>query len=236
MSPIRLHPVLALCLVVPLLTACAQTQIFDSQSYLALCAEIPQSIVKRDIPKTKEETQSYAATVSAKTNSQIFRQLSPSFMEGQTKVYYIGETFEKTLQPRRSTVRMHANGFTIEHISQRVRLTLLGILDWNQDGDKEWLLACETQSKTKKPRTTTFYVIAPIPETSTEIVDGTLIAIKDCLAGVCTTRPTNNETVIRRDKESIPKTAMQEFRPGEQEITTPESTLPSQSEIRERPL
>ena len=153
----------------------------------------------------------------------------------ETAQYYIGETFAETMQPQRSRVRHKENGFIIEHVSQRITVSMLAKADWNGDGDMEWIVSCTVVPK-KGGHTKTWYLLVPPPENKEEILQGTPCALWDCFGQSCTLSLRDASKIRRTVKENAPLTEVKEFVPGEKTITTPPSEKTGNSALQERAL
>ena len=218
----RLLPILLLLM----LQGCAGLSIIDESSYALLARDLSNELSKHNLPVSKDEYQS-ALTSSGEPYGQIlFNQLAPNFMQGQMAQYYIGETFADTMQPRRSKVVMSKNGFEITHVSQIIKVEMIAITDWNNDGDKEWLVSCHVTQRTGSHQKT-WYLLVPPPLNSSEILQGTPFAVKDCKGSACTIDIRKDPKTFRqKNADNLPKTIVNEYRPGEATVTTPPTDKP----------
>ena len=107
---------LLLFLLVPtvLLSACAERfSVLDAKGYGEMANYMPNELTSHNLPTDPHAVQDAVHAGKEPYGTILFQQLSPEFMQGETAQYYLGETFAKTIQPRRSVVRHRQNGFTI---------------------------------------------------------------------------------------------------------------------------
>ncbi len=215
-----------------LLGGCASTHIIDGKGYRIMAQTIPSSLEERKLPNDPSSIDETMKKNDEPYGKILFARLSPSFLQGRLPIYYIGETFADSMQPRRSTSQTFPTGFTINHVSQRITVSLLAFCDWDDDSTQDMLLSCDVFAK-DTGKNTRFYIAAPAPQASDGILEATVIAIVNDKGAVETLA---DEPKLKK-KTQIPPTQFREYRPGEQEITAPPSSQPSQSDtIRERTL
>lgn len=217
------------------LSACAKMAIFDQEGYEDMAKRMPKELTSRSLPSTHADVENALQKSKEAYGRILFNQLSPEFMHGETAQYYIGETFAETMQPQRSRVRHKENGFIIEHVSQRITVSMLAKADWNGDGDMEWIVSCTVVPK-KGGHTKTWYLLVPPPENKEEILQGTPCALWDCFGQSCTLSLRDASKIRRTVKENTPLTEVKEFVPGEKTITTPPSEKTGNSALQERAL
>ena len=222
-------------LLILTLQGCAGLSIINESGYSQMAKQLPNELNKHNLPTERTEYESALVKSKEPYGQILFRQLSPTFIQGHMAQYYLGETFADTMQPRRSTVVHKQNGFVITHVSQIINVEMLAIADWNHDGDKEWIVSCKVTPR-RGGHVKTWYLLVPPPLNSSEILQGTPFAIQDCLGTSCTVdiRPSDN---IMRSKSSdnTPKTIVNEFKPGEAAVTAPPSNEPkNNTTIQER--
>ncbi len=151
----------------------------------------------------------------------LYRQLSPSFMFDDTAGHvYLGETFRATRTPR-SRVQQHAHGFTIFHPTQTLRVTMLAIADWDDDGEKEWIVSCRVVPL-RGGRTREYYLLVPPPKHAKERLSGTVVAVNDCFGLACTLYV--KKTAAPRRGEEIAATPVEDVAPGLENVTEAPAT------------
>ena len=215
-----------------LLGGCASTHIIDGKGYRIMAETIPTSLAERKLPDDSESINQAIQKVDEPYGDILFARLSPTFLQGRLPIYYIGETFADTMQPRRSTSETYPTGFTINHVSQRITVSLLAFCDWDDDNNQDMLLSCDVYAK-DTGKNTKFYLAAASPKTCDGILEATPIALVHDKGAVETIA---HPTKIKKTA-SIPQTQYREFKPGEQEITAPPRSENDQStSIKERSL
>ena len=227
-------PVLLL-VVLTFLTGCAGFGIVDRQGFTRMAQTMERELAARDLPHTPAEIREAAGAPDKDYGPVLFRQLSPSFMQGQVAQYYIGETFAETLQPRRSVLTRRRNGFHIEHMTQHVDVSMLAVCDWNGDGDREWLVSCRVTPKRGK-REKTWYLLVPPPTDSREVLPATTAAVLSCVGGDCRLELRKSDSIARREQAKIPPTEVRDFTPGQKAITAPSAAPGKTSALEERSL
>ncbi|MDR3319861.1 MAG: hypothetical protein LBS77_02730 [Desulfovibrio sp.] len=161
----------------------------------------------------------------------LFHRLSPSFIFGDSGHVYPGKTFAATMQPE-SRVQHNANGFSINHPTQKLDLNMIAVVDWNDDGEKEWLVSCLVEPK-RGGLTRTYYVLVPPPRDGTERLEGTVAAIYECLGLACNLYVRDSKSITRAaaDPLALP-TEVQDLMPGLQPVTTPPDKKPTKNKSR----
>lgn len=146
----------------------------------------------------------------------LYRQLSPSFMFEDTAGHvYLGETFHAT-RTLRSRVQRNAHGFTIFHPTQTLRVTMLAIADWNDDGEKEWIVSCRVVPL-RGGRTREYYLLVPPPTHAKERLSGTVVAVNDCFGLACTLYV--KKSVMPQRAEEVAATPVEDVAPGLENVT-----------------
>ena len=165
----------------------------------------------------------------------LFRTLSPSFMLGECEHVYLGGTFKATMQPD-SRLNLRENGFSIEHATQSLDMEMIGIADWNGDGQKEWIVSCHVHPK-RAGRDRTFYLLVPPPLSEGEVLKGTIAAVWECYGAACSLHLRDTKSIERDPDALTPKTVVQDVAPGVGTVTTPPDTSRSSgSSVQEHPL
>ena len=225
-----------LLLPLSLLSGCAGTSVVDTEAYLDMAHHMPNEFLKRGLPVDAQSAERENSSQSIPYGKILFFQLSPDFMQERARTYYLGETFSKTLQPRRSTLKAGRHGFTIEHMTQRVTVKMLASCDWDDDGQVEWLVSCHVVER-RGGKETTWYLLVPAPSSKEEILKGTPVALWECLGQSCQLITTGKKAPVRSEKDTLPPSEVEEFTPGEHSVTTPEvpASAPEGS-VRERSL
>ncbi|MCR5815121.1 MAG: hypothetical protein K6G15_11615 [Desulfovibrio sp.] len=209
--------------------------VVDEKGYLQIMGQMPRDLEAHGLPADHEALRLALSESSYPYGAVLFKQLSPSFMQGQVATYYLGETFAQTLQPRRSSFTPGKNGFTIEHMTQRVQVAMLAVCDWDGDGKREWLVSCRVVPK-RGGHEKTWYLLVPEPENSSDVLKPTAVAIWDCLGLSCQLIKLKAEAIDRRKEDAGPLTEVKEFTPGEQTVTTPPEQKKETQSIEEHSL
>ena len=98
---------------------------------------------------------------------------------------------------------------------------MVGIADWNGDGQDEWIVSCFVEPK-RGGRTRIYYVLVPPPLNDQEKLKGTVAAVYECFGLSCTLYVRDSK-VIQRDAADplLPPTEVHDVVPGLQPVTTP---------------
>ena len=141
-------------------------------------------------------------------------------MFGDSGHVYLGETFAATLLPG-SRVQHRPNGFSIDHPTQKLDISMVAILDWNDNGEKEWLVSCLVEPK-KGGLARTYYVLVPPPRDDGERLRGTVAAVYECFGLACSLYVRDSRNISRvAGNPLMPPTEVQDLTPGLQTVTTP---------------
>ena len=215
-----------------MLTACAGFSVVDEKGYGEAARLMPKQFESHGLPLTGDAGFQMNRTPYA---SILFKQLSPNFMQGQVATYYLGDTFAQTLQPRRSAFSPSKNGFVIEHLTQRIHLTMLAVCDWNNDGDEEWLVSCMVRPK-RGGHEKTWFLLVPPPRNAQEILKGNPIAIRDCVGQSCTFTVLQEGSIRRMEENTMPLTDVTDVKPGEKTVTSQPKAIEKEDTVLEKSL
>jgi Uncharacterized conserved protein len=123
------------------------------------------------------------------------------------------------------------------HATEKLTVKMIGITDWNGDGQDEWIVSCFVEPK-RGGRTRIYYLLVPPPLNDKEKLKGTVAAIYECFGLACNLYVRDSK-VIERDAADplVPPTVVQDVVPGLQPVTTPPSKNTSKSDgLEERNL
>ncbi|MDD3683252.1 hypothetical protein [Desulfovibrio desulfuricans] len=209
-----------------LLAGCGTTRpvvVVEKDEFMKMAHNMPKELQARDL---LDKDGSYTAPMSFKGLKDygdiLFTRLSPSFMLQNDTAHdvYLGETFSATILPD-SRVQRFPNGFSINHATQKLKVNMVGIADWNGDGQDEWIVSCFVEPK-RGGRTRIYYVLVPPPLNDQEKLKGTVAAVYECFGLSCTLYVRDSK-VIQRDAADplLPPTEVHDVVPGLQPVTTP---------------
>ncbi len=232
---------LPVCLAV-LLSGCSlfmgskNPQVADNKEYAKLIRLLPGQMQKQGLA---DASLAYAdaGSPSGDYATRMFRQLSPDFLFGEkAHEVYLGDTFHATLTPMsHEYMDKDRRGFYISHPSQKLSMRLLARVDWNQDGQWDWLMLCTVETF-KGSRVRSYYVLAPEPQNSKEMTHGVIFAS-------VTERGFAKPQIELRDisdygtiEEGMAPTEVTEALPGERSVTEPPSKQTEQGGIQEREI
>ncbi|MCR4666863.1 MAG: hypothetical protein K5657_06170 [Desulfovibrio sp.] len=223
---------ISLLFLLCLLQGCATFSVVDEQGYSEASKLMAAEFERHGLPLTPE-TKFFSSGESY--GHILLTRLSPRFMQGQVKNYYIGDTFKETLQPRRSILSLGKNAFHIEHMTQHVRIVMLAVCDWNGDGEEEWLVRARVTPK-HGGKDKTWFLLVPAPRKAEEILNGTPIALRECVGQSCQTTVYKNAIPTRTEENTMPLTNVTEVKPGEQRVTTPDAPKEQKEDFSERSI
>ena len=208
------------------LSGCATrpVTVVEKEEFVQMARHMPKELQARHL---LDSDGSYVAPFSlAGFSDTLFRRLSPSFMFGDSGHVYLGENFAATLQPD-SRVTRRPNGFSINHATQKLTVTMVAITDWNNDGEDEWIVSCLVEPK-MGGRTRTYYVLVPPPRDGREALKGTVAAVWECFGLACNLYVRNSKVIERAAADPLlPATEIQDVVPGLQTVTEPPEKAPA---------
>ena len=136
-----------------LLAGCGTTRpvvVVEKDEFMKMAHNMPKELQARDL--LDKDPGSYTALYVVQGLKDygdiLFTRLSPSFMLQNDTAHdvYLGETFSATILPD-SRVQRFSNGFSINHATQKLKVNMVGIADWNGDGQDEWIVSCYVEPK-----------------------------------------------------------------------------------------
>jgi hypothetical protein len=217
-----------LCLVA-LLAGCGvkPVTVIDENGFIQVAQRMPEELQARHLlTEDGSWLTAFSPAGRREYGDTLFRRLSPSFMFGDSGHVYLGETFAATLLLE-SRVRHRPNGFHINHPTQELDLSMVAILDWNDDGEQEWLVSCLVEPK-KGGLARTYYVLVPPPRDAGERFRGTVAAVYECFGLACNLYVRDSRHITRTAADPLaPPTEVQDLTPGLQPVTRPPDKKPA---------
>ncbi|MDR2573425.1 MAG: hypothetical protein LBC94_03620 [Desulfovibrio sp.] len=228
-----------LCLAAPL-AGCAvkPVTVINENEFARMTRRMPGELqARRLLDADGSWLSALSLTGSGQYGETLLHRLDPSFMLGDSGHVYMGESFAAARLPE-SRLQRRTEGFTIQHPTQRIDLDMVAVLDWNDDGEKEWLVSCLVEPK-RGGRTRTYYVLVPPPRDAEERLRGTVAAVYECFGLACSLYVRDSRNIARIAANPLaPPTEVQELTPGLQPVTAPPDKRPAQrdSDLKERNL
>lgn len=212
--------------------------VVEKEEFVQMARHMPRELQAR---RLLDSDGSYVAPFSLASFSNygdtLFRRLSPSFLFDDSGHVYLGENFAATLQPD-SRVTRRPNGFTINHATQKLTVSMVAIADWNNDGEDEWIVSCLVEPE-RGGRTRTYYVLVPPPRNAGEALRGTVAAVWECFGLACNLYVRDSKALERAAADPLlPATEIQDVTPGLQTVTEPPKKNPAGNDdgLEERSL
>lgn len=143
----------------------------------------------------------------------LFERLSPAF-RFRLDPALLPPTFAASRTPSDS-LTLRPSGFILNQGAQEVRVALVAVTDWNNDGNDDWLLLCRVRSATDRSLLD-YYLVLEHPEAPRLIPR--VIGVYDCRSGSCTLATEGapgSSTVLH------PETPVIEVEAGRQVVTPP---------------
>lgn len=222
----------ALLVCLCLLAGCgARTvSVIDDKGFAEMSRRMPEEMRARRL-LTSDGDYLTRLTPEARPYGEIlFATLSPDFLFDDTGGHvYFGETFRATRTPS-SRVSMRKNGFTLRHPTQIVTVSMLGVLDWDDDGTDEWLASCRVEPL-RGSRVRTYYILIPPPAHAGQPLKAAVAALYECYGLACTMY-VNNALVLHGEGNdaATPATPVQDSVPGLQQVTEPPTSRKADGE------
>lgn len=225
MFPLRSYALLAalVCFCAPL-AGCGTRAItvVEQEQFHAMTRRMPNELLARKLLSSDGSYRPAFALAGSNYGETLYRRLSPSFMLGDGAEVYLGENFASTIS-QRSRVNHQPNGFSIDHPTQKITVTMVAKADWNGDGEDEWIVSCFVEPK-RGGRTRDYYVLVPAPRNNAEPLKGTVAAVYECFGLSCSLFVRDSKVIERIGADpSAPPTEVQDVVPGLQTVTQPPS-------------
>lgn len=206
--------VTALCLT--LLSACSgkMVQVVDETGFQRMLARLAPALKAQQI---LDEDGAYltslvsAGTVPSDAGARLFEHLSPAFRYGggaaETHRTFAASHVEG------DGLEIRPGGFTLNQGVQRVTVTLLGIADWNDDRQDDWLVLCSVYTQ-RQDHQRDYYLVITDPQA--EIMRGRLFGVYDCRSRRCVSYTTPSEL-----RALAPESPTVDLEAGQRQITAP---------------
>ncbi|HJA80092.1 hypothetical protein [uncultured Desulfovibrio sp.] len=222
----------ALLICLCLLAGCgARTvAVIDDKGFAEMSRRMPEEMRARKLLTKDGDYLSRLDFESRPYGDILFATLSPDFLFDDTGGHvYFGETFRATRTPT-SRVSLRENGFTLRHPTQTVTLSMLGVLDWDDDGTDEWLAACRVEPL-RGSRVRTYYILIPPPARAGQPLKASVAALYECYGLACTMY-VNKALALHGEGNdpATPATPVQDSVPGLQQVTEPPSARKADGE------
>lgn len=122
-----------------------------------------------------------SASVPDQLGTLLFERLSPAF-RFRLDPALLPPTFAASRSPSDSLL-LQPSGFILRQGAQEVRVALVAVTDWNNDGADDWLLLCRVRSATDRSLLD-YYLLIEHPDAARLIPR--VIGVYDCRSGTCT--------------------------------------------------
>lgn len=174
------------------------------------------------------------SSVAGDYGPQLYKRLSPAFIFEDTAYGMNASTFASSVTPS-DRAKVDENGFVIKYLQRTVTVNMVALVDWDGDGNKDWLVSCMVEPH-NGARTRDYTIIIPDPKTEGPL-QGRVIGVYECFGLAC--------TLYMRESASAPTSAELESNtsdtvPGLKPVTQPPGTnLPAsakEGKLQERPL
>ena len=159
----------------------------------------------------------------------LYERLSPAF-RFRVDPSLLPPTFAAT-RAKGDSLRMRPDGFLLQQGLQEIRVALLGITDWNDDGRDDWLVLCRVRSPGE--RTDLDYYLA-ITDTEAARLIPRVLAVYDCRSARCRLLVEGAE---KGNAGLHPESPVIEVEAGQREITpAPGSFKDGEDAVKEQKL
>ena len=210
-------------------------QVADNREYAKLIRTLPKTMQQQGLADASLAYED-AGAPNKDYARMMFKQVSPDFLfEEKRHEVYFGDTFHGTLTPQsHEYMDKDRRGFYITHPSQKLSMRMLARVDWNQDGEWDWLMLCTVESY-RGGRIRSYYVLAPEPKNDTAMTHGVILA-------AVTDRGAAKPEIELRDisdygrKDNMAPTEVTEGLPGEMSVTEPPSADKDKGGLKERDI
>lgn len=127
-----------------------------------------------------------APLFSSSTNDygqQLFKRLSPAFIFEDSTFNMSFASFNSSVSAS-DRASVGDNGFIIKYLRQTVTVNMIALLDWNNDGNTDWLVSCLVEPRNgARTRDYTVIISNPKPEGPLE---AQVIGVYECFGLACT--------------------------------------------------
>ncbi|MDR1856550.1 MAG: hypothetical protein LBR22_05260 [Desulfovibrio sp.] len=165
----------------------------------------------------------------------LYRTLSPKFLEGED-ARFLPPASSFSRMAIGGKVRGHDNGFTIDTSTHRIDVDLVAMVDWDEDGETDWIVACKVDPR-RGGRSRTYYVLVRPPAEEGESLTGSVAAVAECFGATCTPYVRESKSFAKVSADpSAPPTEVQELLPGMQNVTGTPAPKPASKGLEERSL
>ncbi|MDD6088255.1 MAG: hypothetical protein PUB69_02930 [Desulfovibrionaceae bacterium] len=172
---------IALLGIVFLLSAGCSTHswvtVHQEKEFLLFAKSIPDELHKRgilDAHGAYVETL-FPQALQKNTGRDLLLRLSPSFRYDRKEE--APKTFARTVGPN-DTIRTYPGGFQIYQGQTEVAVSILASVDWNRDGNEDWILLCRVKTAAKAKCLEYYLCVPPKP---TGILTPRLLAVRETI-------------------------------------------------------
>ncbi|MGN0008639.1 MAG: hypothetical protein ACI33N_03160 [Desulfovibrionaceae bacterium] len=226
-------------LALPLLMAgCGRpVQIVDQAAFTEMARRMPEEMQARSIV---DRSNSYREALFGPADEAygriLFGRLSPDFLPEKAAMFR-ARTFRELAAGSRARTSISRSSFTLETVSQKIMVRMIGILDWEGAGRNSWLVSCLFQPRVG--RSLEQYLLIPTPVAERGVLQARPAAMYECFGSACTMYVRDSAVPAAPAPAADPlseRTTVRESLPGLNQITTPPQEQRPDSSLRERSL
>ncbi len=219
-----------------ILSACSwqPVKVVDPLQFKLLADRMPTELEARDmIDSDRDYIEGTWEEVPQNYGERLFHDLSPSVIFDNTVGKNTYTSFAQSVQ-KGDTVAKKSHGFTLIHnhkkrSERRLDVDMVAISDWDNDGKKDWIVAC-TLKRTKAANPRIYYVVVANPPIQGALRART-VAVYDDLGVIGRLYMHSSEANVDAPVEDVV--------PGLRSVTTPPSQQNSSQKkdgVQERSL
>lgn len=235
----RISPILPLFLLscTLVLSACSgkSVDVVQPQQFKILADHMSKELIAHNL---LDDNRSYVSPfVSSSSNDygpQLYKRLSPSFIFDDSAYGMSASSFAASVTPG-DRAKVNDNGFVINYLRQKVTVNMIALVDWDNDGNKDWLVSCLVEPH-NGARTRDYTILIPNPPAEGPL-QAKVIGVYECFGLAC--------TLYMRESATAPTPAenasnVSDTVPGLKPVTLPPgSALPNNAKeegLQERTL
>lgn len=134
-----------------------------------------------------DDNRSYVSPLMSSSSNdygpQLYKRLSPSFIFEDSAFGMNASTFAASVTPG-DRAKVGDNGFTITYLGRKVSVNMIALVDWNNTGNKDWLVSCLVEPH-NGARTRDYTILIPNPPTEGPL-QAKVIGVYECFGLACT--------------------------------------------------
>lgn len=152
------------------------------------------------------------SSVGDDVGARLLNRLSPAFRFPDMPAQQLPRVFKDMFTPE-ARIAVNAHSFTAMQGTDRIHVALLALLDWDRNGEDDWLVLCRIVPTTLQGSSRDYYLLITAPEAP--VLNPRVLGLRDCRNNICEVYDSAGKSRMFDDINSL------DYMPGDIVVTSP---------------